>query len=148
GVSHNGRLVLARGYGQDAAGRPVEPDVTFPIGPIAQALNQAASLRLGASPANADQIQGAILKPLGIDHIRFESGEWIGSVSDILRFANALDGCRPPALLTPEKLQAMFSPNSDWWVSGLFRQAATGVDIAILFDSPPSDPAFSSELKT
>ncbi len=121
GVSHDGRLVLARGYGRDAAGRPIEPDSLFPIGPIAQALNHAASPQLVISP--------------------------VGTVADVLRFANTLDGRRPPALLSPVNSQPMLPPDSDWWISGLFRQASSGVDVAVLFDAPPADPAFDSELK-
>jgi uncharacterized protein (TIGR03437 family) len=48
GVSHNGRLVLARAYGMAdvAVSQPVQPDSLFRIGAISKALTAAAILRL------------------------------------------------------------------------------------------------------
>ena len=48
GVSHDGRLVLARGYGMAdvEAGRPVQPDSLFRIGGISKTITAAAILRL------------------------------------------------------------------------------------------------------
>ncbi len=43
GVSHNGRLVLTRGYG---TGELVQPDALFKIGGISKAITTAAVLRL------------------------------------------------------------------------------------------------------
>ncbi len=129
GVSHNGRLVLARGYGiaPGEAAEAVQPESLFPIGDISRAIETAAALQ-----------------PLGITGMQVApSGGWIASVADLLRLANALDGRRPPALLKPS------GDAADWWTFGnlpdstacLFHQAGTGVDVALFFNAAPPDRA-------
>lgn len=195
-VSHNGRLIVARGYGSSAieAGQPVQPDSLFGIGGISRSITAAAILRLAeqrkisppsglANRASESFVNSAVLAPLGISRMRIADtpepagGEWSASAADLLRFVNALDGRRPPILLTQKSLRAMIAPpaplsaaapcyaglgwliqrsgeDADWWISGdppgggayLFRQASTGVDAALLFNSKPMDSsAFQAE---
>jgi uncharacterized protein (TIGR03437 family) len=106
-----------------------------------------------------------------------ETSSWIASVADLLRFANGLDGRRPTALLKQASLNAMLArpatasgassynglgwviqpagSDADWQSFGgmpgasayLFRQAATGVDVAVLFNSRPAESdAFDAEV--
>jgi uncharacterized protein (TIGR03437 family) len=123
-------------------------------------------------------VKSAVLLPLGISRMRMERGEWMASVFDLLRFANALDGRRPPMLLKQKSLRAMIArparvsgaapcypglgwmiqpvgDDANWWNFGdspagrayVFRQAATGVDVALLFNSGPADSgAFKAEV--
>jgi uncharacterized protein (TIGR03437 family) len=96
-------------------------------------------------------------------------GGWIASVFDLMRFADALDGRRPPMLLQQKSLREMIArptpvsagapcytglgwmiqpagEDANWWNSGgfpgtsayVFRQAATGVDVVLLFNSRPA----------
>src|SRR5690348_6475785 len=62
GVSRNGRLVLARGYGISASGEPVQPDTLFPVP--------------GVSGWDDVDFQTAILTPLAISRMTKSSGEW------------------------------------------------------------------------
>jgi len=92
GVSHNGRLVLAHGYGMAGfeAGQPVDA-----------------------------------------------AGGWIASVSDLLRFADGLDGSGQPSQHEGPHGTSAY----------IFRQAATGVDVALLLNSRPSDSgAFEADV--
>jgi uncharacterized protein (TIGR03437 family) len=124
-------------------------------------------------------VKSAVLLPLGISRMRMERGDgWMASVFDLLRFVDALDGRRPPMLLTQKSLRAMIARpatvsaaapcytglgwviqpvgnDADWWNFGdspggsayVFRQAATGVDVALLFNSGPADSrAFEAEV--
>jgi uncharacterized protein (TIGR03437 family) len=126
-VSHNGRLAVARGYGIDEYGRPVQPDSLFGIGRISRSITAAAILRLAeqrkisppSGPANCaseGSVKSAVLAPLGISRMRIgdtpeaAGGNWSASAADLLRFVNALDGRRPPMLLAPESLRAMIAP--------------------------------------
>jgi uncharacterized protein (TIGR03437 family) len=130
-------------------------------------------------------VKSAVLAPLGVSRMQIGPArndgrvtEWLASVSDLLRFANALDGRRPPMFLTQHSLQTMIArppavsasapcyagvgwviqpagEDADWWSSGgspdggayLLRQAATGVDVALLFNSRPAEiGAFGTEV--
>lgn len=148
GVSHNGRLVLARGYGE-IEGRAVQPDTPFPIGDISKAIDTAAALWSSEEQGRPGDLL-AVLAQARISRV--------ASVAHLLRFANALDGRRPPALLKLASLGAIM-PNrleADWWSIGaspvatafLFREPSTGVDVAVLFGGRPAEgEAFDADVK-
>ena len=99
GVSHNGRLILARGYGvvesprRRKIGAPIQPDSLFRIDGISKTVTAAAVLRLvqdgklslnedddycrlgrmiesGSGQSYEQYVQSAVLKPLGINRMR------------------------------------------------------------------------------
>lgn len=72
---------------------------------------------------------------------------WLASASDLLRLVNTLDGLRPPALLKPpiRNVGADSHGPDVGAMSGvsayIFRQASTGVNAVLLFNSRPRDGA-------
>src|ERR1700687_2694150 len=159
GVSHNGRLILARGYGaaESRSGESeelVQPDSLFRIAGISKAFTAAAILRLAedgklsldekvssnltvrdllqmTSRADTDKtfdpsfltgivekasgqtyedyVRSAVLMPVGITGMQIAAGGWIASMSDLLRFVNALDGRRPPMFLKQASFREMIA---------------------------------------
>jgi len=89
GVSHNGRLTLARGYGlaDVEAGQPVQPDSLFRIGGLSKTVTAAAILRLAED------------RKLSLDDQAFE----IASIRELLESANWRACPAPPsARLEPD----------------------------------------------
>jgi uncharacterized protein (TIGR03437 family) len=100
---------------------------------------------------------GEVARPYGGASIEAldAAGGWIASVSDLLRLVNALDGRRPGAQVSLGAasytgLGSVVPPRSqdqNWWTYGtssgvsayVFRQAASGVDVVLLFNSRPRE---------
>jgi uncharacterized protein (TIGR03437 family) len=124
GVSHKGRLVLAHGYGRAEAdgGLPVQPDWVFRIDGIKP---------IGDTPLGDTPI-GQATRGLAGDAAGDAAGGWTASVSDLLHGTFP----QPPQHLESHSAGAYF-----------FRQAATGVDVVLLFNFLPSDSqAFESDV--
>jgi len=155
GVSHQGRLVLAHGYGVTdiKTGLPVQPDCLFGIDGLSKASGQSYESWFQPAQAGVDKLLPSGMSRTQIGQVPPDAtGAWMATVSGLLRFANKLEGGVPPMYLDQTSPQAMNGQPSQrlepHGTSGyIFRHSPTGVDVVLLFNSRPSDPeAFESDV--
>lgn len=151
-VSHNGRLILARGYGS------TKPESLFNIGGISKIFTAAAVFelehksRLSADARSLSKagdgkmlrdliekvsgetyerfVQRSLL-PLDISGVRLaeasSGSSWQASATDLLRLLNALDGRRPSASFFPAGggwFIDQKGAHGDWWSYGPTPEAS------------------------